>query len=199
MPENRRWSAAGSRLAPAGMTTGYGAACRAAWRLGCSCPGVASPGLDLDQVPTIKAAVPGLSHGRRTTAARRRGRSPVTGDDPSPAGAGRLWWFMVAGLPGARADALTAARVQHSGLNNVLFIAPLLYPDLWTAESALTDAAVAITRQVKRIPYGVSTNRRHSRVYSTTRYRYWRVQFCTRYKCSDAPILSTFTPNRDRI
>ncbi len=97
MPENRRWSAAGSRLAPAGMTTGYGAACRAAWRLGCSDPGVASPGLDRDQVPTIEAAVRGLSHGRRTTPARRRGRAPATGDDPSSAGEHDVVWWFIAG------------------------------------------------------------------------------------------------------
>jgi hypothetical protein len=37
------WSAAGSRLAPGGLTTAYGAACRAAWRLGCSDPGERPP------------------------------------------------------------------------------------------------------------------------------------------------------------
>jgi hypothetical protein len=79
VPENRRWSAAGSRLAPGGLTTAYGAACRAAWRLGCSDPGVASPGLDRDQVPTIEAAVRGLLQGRRTTPRPPTVKSPEWG------------------------------------------------------------------------------------------------------------------------
>ncbi len=69
--------------------------------------------------------------------------------------------------PGARADALTAALILITGLNYAPLLAPLLSPDLGTAESALTDAAVPIVGRYILHLYGVGTNRRHSRVYST--------------------------------
>ncbi len=161
VPENRRWSAAGSRLAPAGMTTGYGAACRAAWRLGCSDPGVASPGLDRDQVPTIEAAVAGLSHGRRTAPRSSTGKSPGNGgmtrrrrgaDDLVVVHAPATWCKGRCTNSGPNPDNRTESR---------FLTCALALPDLGTAESALTDAAVSLVIQNTRSPIGVGTNRRH--------------------------------------
>ncbi len=87
------------------MTTGYGAACRSAWRLGCSDPGVASPGLDRDQVPTIEAADAWTLARASDDTPSADGEEPRMGDEPSPAGWETIVWSVGAGdlvYPGPR-------------------------------------------------------------------------------------------------
>ncbi len=70
-----RWSAAGSRLEPAGVTTGYGPACRAAWRLG-----AATRGSDPQARTATQCRRPGLLMGRALQA--RRTALPGVGAGP---------------------------------------------------------------------------------------------------------------------
>jgi hypothetical protein len=85
------WGAAGSRLGPAGLTTGYGPACRAAWRFGCSDPQGGDPrGVDVAKGVRRRLLCEGVLQERRmaspaggcsleqppVSSAARRGRAP---------------------------------------------------------------------------------------------------------------------------